>query len=256
MTSCYEGDVIPSSNPEIIVEGWAEAGQNPHVRLTTSINISKEYQSLDSLGNHILRYASVSITDNGIEYYLTGKARGKKYSFPFEYTTGKITCIEGHEYKLRIDYEKFHVEATTTIPNQCTLDTIFAMEVSPSLYKIVAVPTNGKIKNAIFFIQSSNTGGDYQFSRQISNNKGEIEIFKPLQQGINGSDQYFHKGEEVFIKYSNMQADGKLFWDSYEEVLTLSRNYFMPLTDNIESNINGGIGYWLGYNSSYYRIVI
>lgn len=258
LSSCDDGDVLTPVPSLLVVEGWAEAGQSPHVLLTSSIALKQEYQSIDSLANHIIRYADVSISDGQQKCYLTGKARNKNYSFPFEYTTGQITCQEGHTYTLQIDYDDYHISATTTIPTSCQLDTIFAVEVSPSLYKIVAIPSSSSndSSNALFFVKNENTGGDYQYVPQNRNNRGEIELFCPLQLGEDSGDQYFHSGEEIYVKYTNMPSEGKNFWTSYSEILTLSRNFLLPFTGKIDSNVTGGKGYWLGYNSSYYRIIL
>lgn len=40
------------------------------------------------------------------------------------------------------------------------------------------------------------------------------------------------------------------FWKSYSNLNNLSSNMFFPYTNDLESNVQGGKGYWCGYGAS------
>jgi hypothetical protein len=46
------------------------------------------------------------------------------------------------------------------------------------------------------------------------------------------------------------------YWNDFEEVQSLSSNPLFPVSTDIRSNIKGGLGYWAGYGSAYYKVSI
>ena len=64
---------MPADAPEIVVEGWIEDGGFPVVMVTTSVPVSSEYEKWDSLEDHLVRWAKVTVSDGENEVVLTGK---------------------------------------------------------------------------------------------------------------------------------------------------------------------------------------
>jgi hypothetical protein len=83
-----------------------------------------------------------------------------------------------------------------------------------------------------------------------------------LNSGVNTIDTvlnkyypYFLKGDTVTVKWSNIDQAQYNFWNSleYEE-----NNELNPFANPIvvASNINGGLGIWGGYGSTYKTMIV
>jgi hypothetical protein len=69
-------------------------------------------------------------------------------------------------------------------------------------------------------------------------------------------DKYFSLNDIVDIRFCTLDQKSWEYWSDFEEIQSLSRNPFFPVTTDIRSNIEGGLGYWAGYGSTYYTIEI
>jgi len=54
----------------------------------------------------------------------------------------------------------------------------------------------------------------------------------------------------VQVKLCRMDQAAYEFWKSYSNLNNLSSNMFFPYTNDLESNVQGGKGYWCGYGAS------
>ena len=61
---------------------------------------------------------------------------------------------------------------------------------------------------------------------------------------------YFKKDDLVQVKLCRMDQASYEFWKSYSNLNNLSSNMFFPYTNDLESNVQGGKGYWCGYGAS------
>ena len=62
---------------------------------------------------------------------------------------------------------------------------------------------------------------------------------------------FFKENEIVRVKFSSLGEEGYAFWRSFEDMAALSRIPLMPVNSNLKSNVQGTLGYWLGYGSRY-----
>ena len=67
---------------------------------------------------------------------------------------------------------------------------------------------------------------------------------------------FFKENEIVRVKVSSLGEEGYAFWRSFEDMAALSRIPLMPVNSNLKSNVQGALGYWLGYGSSFYEVRI
>ena len=67
-----DADYLPDQKPHLVVEGWIEDGDFPVVIVTQSIPMSEDYTSSDSLGNYIVRWATVTVYCGEDSVILTG----------------------------------------------------------------------------------------------------------------------------------------------------------------------------------------
>lgn len=255
-SSCGDADFSFQTPSKLVIEGYAEAGGCPTVFLTSSVQVSSHYVSIDSLSTHLLRHADVVLYDGDEKFYLTGHYRQGSYAFPFEYTTGCVVCQPGHTYRIEVDYDGMHAQSSATVPTRkCHLKEVRPVVVSDTLFKIVAIPEEGEeLSQARFFVNYRYTGGDFMLAQTMVGIDGSMEIFRPILQGVDLSHNYFQNGDEVIVRCSTFDPVGLRFWDSYQELLALSRLILLPVADNIDSNIQGGLGGWFGCQSDYYVV--
>lgn len=252
-TSCGDYEA-PVQKTQLVVEGMAEADRPPIVYLTATVPVQVGFQSLNNLEDYVLRYAKVTVSDGEESVILTAKVN-RNHRIPFEYTTGRMICQAGHTYTLTVDYQDFHAHATAYVPTPCTLDTLYTERGTDGSYHIIAIPS---VQNAPrwgrCFIHSSVTYGDFLLAPLSMLPADKLELNNPE---IQGQGNYsLRPGEEVIVRCSSLDSIGNRFWADYEQSLYLSRNFLMPLTENLYSNVEGALGYWLGYGSSYYKITI
>ena len=69
-------------------------------------------------------------------------------------------------------------------------------------------------------------------------------------------EQYFAADDYVYVKFCVLDDVTWQYWSDYEDLTSLSRNPFFPVTSSIRSNISGGLGYFSGYGASYYEVSI
>ena len=82
----------------------------------------------------------------------------------------------------------------------------------------------------------------------------------PINNGSSRFDKmtsaYFSANDTINIRFCTLDKESWMYWNDYEELLSLSTNPFFPINTVIHSNVNGGLGYWAGYGSSYYKVSI
>ena len=133
---CEETEVkqVP---PQLVVEGWIDSGGFPIVKLTTTVPVSKQAQSTDSLDRFLVRWAKVTVSDGTREVVLTGMPN-RDYFPPYIYTTSEMRGEVGKTYTLKVDYQDFHAHAVTTIPKPVALSRISAEKIPlyPEWFKL------------------------------------------------------------------------------------------------------------------------
>ncbi len=265
--SCTTDDEITGNTPQLVVEGWIENGKFPEVILTTTIPISKDYQSLSNIDRHLIKWAKVTIDDGERSVVLTGRIDKSKYP-PYRYSTGEMRGEAGRIYRLTVEHEDYYATSVTTIPDAVEIDSL----------KFECYGNNeGSRRITAFFNNNNAPEADFQFFTYSTNdkyrcyspshtgyvshetNKGNISRVVCKGRTINNWEDYitdFNPGDSVMVKLCRLDSLSSIFWRNFEEMSLLSRNPFFPVTQNLGSNINGGIGYWFGYGASEQMIVL
>lgn len=254
-----------SITPNIVVEGWIEDDGFPTVILTTSIPISYQYQDFDNLDDHLIRWAKVSVCDGNDTVLLVGKYTNEYYP-PYVYTTGRMKGMTGNTYTLTVEYRNYHATAVTTIPNRPTVDS-FSVEKcmgSDTLYQIsVYITDNPNEKNyyQLFTRVGTHTkqyNAAYLGSIDDATIWGSFKI--PVYRGNKLLDKeytpYFLADDTVSVKIAQVDEASFLFWDEYTKSLSLSGNMFLSTSQNVKTNVKGGLGYWCGYGATHIHIPI
>ena len=252
-----------------VVEGWIEDNGYPMVKLTYSIPIKEDYQSLDSLERYIARWERITISDGSQTVTLTGRMNDA-YFPPYVYTTTDMKGVAGRTYTLTVhasDYGKRDITAVTTIPPVApAIDSFSVASVSSEdkryqLFAHTNIPAQ-PITYYKIFTQVGNKSQDFLSSylgvlrSDMIPADGQIAI----HQGRTNLDKeftpYFTEGDTVSIRFARIDSISYEYWRAYEDMLSLSRNPLFPATISMPHTILGAYGFWQGYGSRYYSVRI
>lgn len=262
--SCNTDDII-SVPSQMVVEGWIDHNGFPVVQLTKTVPIDKTYKDLSSIEECVIKWAKVTVSDGETDVILTGKV-DNNYFPPYIYTTGQLRGVAGKSYTLTVEYDHFYAESETTIPYPAEIDSFSVTSIGvDSLYQLTACFKDSSGTTDYYAIFTEVSEGYYRFSSNgvLSDEARDsllcIPVLKPADMFADNPNEYtpyFKNGEHAVIKFVRMDSVGYQFWKSFEEARSLSRIPFFPITDNMQSNIKGGLGYWIGYGANYYTIPI
>ncbi len=217
------------------------------------------YTSIDSA--NALNVCAYTVPDI-ITYYLTGSCSfmGKE---KLSYTLNIVTppLYSGHD--------SIHLTSTTTIPTAVGIDSL-AIRPDPNaayadsfsaIYTYITVPdTFGnfiryktKINNQPYYAPP---GGSVYDDRQFVG----LSLSLPLEPGQSPDAKldintllYFHKGDTVTLKWSNIDGNTYNFFNTLENDGG-SSPFSSPV--KIQTNVNNGLGVFAGYGTKYYTIVV
>lgn len=258
---CSEYQEI-SSQPQLVVEGWIDAGEFPVVKLTKTINFGKkEAIELDNLSKYVERWAKVSISDGERTEVMVGRY-DKRYFPPFIYTTYDMRGEVGKVYTLRVETpDGVMAEAKTTIPKPVPIDSfkVVPAEVD-TLYQLYAY-TSCK-QRCKFYTEVLGTDTEFYPSELglldagMIGTDGKVSVRRGRNNTLKETNHYFKLGEIVRVKFSTLDDVSYDFWRSFEDMSALSRVPLIPTSKNLKSNVVGALGYWCGYGSMYYQVPI
>lgn len=265
ITTGCDDDHFATPEEAIVTEGWIEAGEHPVVMLTKTFVISEEKKPISDLADHMLRWAMVKVSDGQNTEILTGKY-DKQYFPPYIYTASDMRGVAGKQYWLEIEYDRFRLTATTTIPEAPLIDSVEAVKADEgsshyTLQAYFADTTGGKAYYQLF-TRTGHSGRQFFASYRGCLSSRHLlpynkkTVYPPHLATENKYMPYYHAGDTVFVKLARTDSVSYSFWEAYEKKLAFGSNMMLNYDRNIPCNIEGGLGYWHGYNSSVRRIVI
>ncbi len=259
LVSGCDADIYLDSEPDIVVEGWIEEGRAPIIILSSTLNVSRVNQSIDSIRDNIIKWAKVTVSDGEREEIMLSKVN-RHYFPPYIYTTGRMHGEAGKQYSLRVEYHGKVATAVTSIPPRVPIDTAYAEPAAlDGEYSIKVRFRDGADTRDFYKIfTSTDTTSNMYYSTilqtisdsdiQVSDVKWDVYRGRFLDEKYK---MYFNEGETVIVKLCHIDSVSYSFWHDYESSLSSSRNAILQYSTNIHSNISGGIGYWCGYGSDY-----
>ena len=253
----------PLKDQEIVVEGWIEQGQWPVVILTTTVPVTTEKQDLDDLEKYLIKWAKVTISDGEKDYVLYG-TKDDRYFPPYIYTTQKFTGEVGKTYHLKVEYSGKTATAKTTIPAVPQLENITIREAGDKdkwniFADIVDCPQTKD--NYKLFIRKEKKDSCFKASMfgilddsTMEGDRMTVQVTDCLNHYLTRYHSWFESTDVVHIRLSNMEDALFDYWRDYEAVTSLSKNPILPVSMKIRSNVDGALGYWAGYGSSWYKV--
>ena len=256
-----------SNRHNIVIEGWIDNGQSPVVIVTKSIfpGLNNKNMAVDI--NYIGIGAKVIVSCEDKTEILEGKI-DTHYLPPYVYTTDKIIGEAGKTYNLSVELDEYTATASTTVPlEQAVIDSfsIKPDKLTDSLLTIAAYVSNpNKCKYLNTFI-AAQPEQDFLMSSFLGTFKGEyfengnnmVILSKPYKSVLYHEDYFsnFRYGDSVTIKFSCIDSLAFTYWNNFNTSTSISNN-MMGEIKNLKANIKGGEGYWFGYNSSVYTLLL
>lgn len=249
-----------AAEPQLVVEGWIDSGGFPVVMLSRTVPITDEYRPTSELADYVERWARVAVADGQREVVLVGRHDADCFP-PYVYTTSDLRGEPGHTYRLTVDCtDGTHAEATATIPEPAPIDS-FAVEPvahADSLRQVYAF-VGGRRDSCFYKLFTHVLGKPYGYmSAYLGIAEGRMlpaDGKMPVNPGrLNIDSDFtpcFEAGDTVMVKLASITEEAYRFWRDFEDMTTLSRNPLFPVTNNLHSNIDGGLGYWFGYGASF-----
>ena len=239
----------------LTVQGWIENGGHPLVMVAETIPMDGEARiSQAAMMEHIAKWAKVSVSDGENTVYLTGNA-DTDYFPPYVFTTARMTGEVGKTYTLEVEYKDFKARAVTTIPEPVPVERISAMQMADSLFTLQVGFIDPPQKGQYYKVFTRTTGIDThyhpsamaQFSDEVLDGYSEFRLFS-VQRLLDLIDRPNYKlGEEVWIKMCTTDAATYNYWNNFELMLATNANATIWLDPDMQSNMEGALGYWAGY---------
>lgn len=266
LTGCIDKVQLPVSAPELVVEGWIEDGGFPVVMVTTTVPVTDTIADVSELQEHVVNWAKVTVSDGEREVVLTGQ-KDKNYFPPYIYTSAFMRGKAGKSYTVKVEYGGRTATAVTTIPAPKPLEyikVVRSLNNRDMFYLIGGLKDDPQTKDYYKVF----TKTKYKDTQYVSSFMGLIddsiidqdikEI--PINNGVGKVDEmlnaYYDVGDQISIRFCTLDKAAWRYWSDFEEIQSLSRNPFFPVSTRIHSNVRGGLGYWAGYGATYYTVSI
>lgn len=277
-----DSDYMMPDNPQqlYVVEGWIDNDDSPVVILTKSLPIDKEKHTEDDINELVVSDAVVTVECDGVVYKLTPRMT-TQYFPPIIYTNKQLKGEVGKTYVLNIDTpDGKHLSAKTTIPAPVALDDICyeALPTCDTLYQVKAnfrddpkqknyYKVFARVRNERFVDAEDGYYGSYYvnsylspiisvFDDNILGEKTELKLTRGFMNYVKDPDAYYLRGDEIDIKFTQIDAQSYLYWDEYQNQIIFGTNYMFHGARNNVSTIEGGLGSWCGYGATYYKLKI
>ena len=252
LAACSRTEEVGRS--QLVVEGWIENGGHPVVMVSESIGIATGREmGASSILDHIAKWAKVSVSDGTKTEILTG-IPDSDYFPPYIYTSSNITGEVGKTYTLKVEYKDYSVEASTVIPEPVPIDRVYVQSVTDTTAAVRVCFTDPPEKEQYYKIFTKTEGKDAHYHPSAMTNlsdeslDGYTEVFLYSTQRLMDSVDWpnIHVGDVMWIKLCSIDKKTFDYWDNFE-IMLASNAFSMYFESDLESNLDGALGYWAGY---------
>ena len=278
---------LPEGELELVVEGYIEGGESatpPYVLLTRSQSFFAELDA-ETLENLFVRDAEVLVREGSTEVQLTEfcldelsdsqKALAAQFlGLSIDdlainlciYTdlSGQMVGEIGKTYQLEINAEGKTLSAVTIIPPNVQVDSLFfvpppgAPNDTLAQARLLVQDPGGEANFYRYFTEVNGGGFQAPFPSVADDRLFDGQFFElPLSKAEDRDAEFdiatnglFTRGDSVCIKWTNLDEAHFDFWNTVE-FNAANQGPFSSYT-RVDHNIEGGIGIWGGYSTSFY----
>lgn len=256
--ACDSDSIFMEPQQQLVIEGWIDDGAAPIVIPTLTLPVTTQQHTFSEIKDNILRWARVSVTDGTDTVILRGHYN-EGYFPPYIYTHDDFRGHAGGTYTVTVDYRQFHATATTTIPHVVRPDSVCLNYVKDTdgkpQYEVVVHfvdPPDEKNYYALF----SRCGArdrHYRLSSFGTLDDDDINRSEHAQAHIFRAPsfrerycRYFNPEDTVGVKFAHIDRQSFNALTDYSQASILANSAFIPAQINMRTNVNGGLGYWIG----------
>jgi len=273
MAAC-EKDVtvnLPQGEEQLVVEGTIENDRYPEVILTRSLNYFSHI-TVDQLIHAFVHNATVTVSDGARTMQLKEFSRDTINGVKWYYYSADTSLADafkgepGGRYTLRITVTGETYEGVTTIPGSgMVLDSLWShlSSSNPGLARLQGVITDPPERGNYVRYKTARNGGIFRpginstIDDQIVNGATfsiQLDAGHDRTQQIDYDTYgYFRAGDSVRVMFSRIDKATFDFWRTLDFAFASNGNVFSsPL--QVRGNIEGALGYWGGYATSYRSI--
>jgi hypothetical protein len=235
-----------------------------------SYTASERYNSVQEvIENKTIFFGKVTISKDDYSDVMTGHL-DTMYLPPYYYSSVEIKGKSGNSYQVKAEYDGQFVTATTTIPSRVEFDSISIEVMDEERVKLMGYLQD--VDNADnYYVLFYRYRGDKQYvncflgvvSDKEADKEGFIKIpiynnisVNNLKENEQQPSRFFDLNDTLDIKLSAVDKISYEIWMDISSLSTTSSIAFMPIYKNIKTNIVGGKGYWCGYASSVYSLIL
>ncbi|NBC83971.1 MAG: DUF4249 family protein [Bacteroidetes bacterium] len=256
---------IPEYEQLVVVEGMVEPGEKTRVLLSLTAPFFNDYDSVSML-DYRLTTAKVVMRYDSVSEVLR-LTKNKKYFPPFVYESTS-RGETGKNYSLEVTHGGDTISASTYIPKPTSIDSLwyeqkpdkdssfyfriqFTDDPATKDYYILFTRVRGKEQK--FYPTRTAAYDDALFSGKQVTFRMERGVTSVLD--VNDMQSY-RLGDIVVVKLCTVNKAVYEYWNSYQNLLISSANPFSSPSNELESNINNGIGIFGGYGATLDTVVI
>lgn len=267
LSACDEA-FIPDSGeaqPPLVIEGWIDSGYPPIVFVSSAILAVEGAEKPVDMQESVLRHAKVSVECDGKTYPLTCRY-SDSYLTRFYFTTSELCGEAGKTYSLKVEFKGRTATAVTSIlpPTPVELFEVEESSTTEGLYSIFATIENNPatVSYHKFFVWDTNVETAYAssysktFSNEGAGDRYRISVKRAVRLPDLEGDIEYNMGDVVKVKFATMDEDAFRFWSNYDQNAFCLRLPIISVYRNSRGNVNGALGYWIGYGVSEYEICI
>ena len=292
--SCEEAFVPEGvdKTPEIVVEGYIEAGGRPsppYVIITHDVPFFSQFNA-NELDGIFVHNANVQVSNGADTVVLTElcledlspeeKELASNFfgvqlnniAYNFCIYTDLTFSMEGEigkTYELIIDVEGHNLNAMTHIPAHVPLDSIAFEEPAGSLNDTLAqmiceIEDPAGIANYYRYLVDVDGNGYITPFASVTDDQifdGDSAFFPLSRPEPRGSDEIdletfglYRLGDTISLKWMNVDEAQYRFWYTLEYSIN-NQGPFSNYT-RVDSNIEGGLGIWGGISATYYDLIV
>ena len=253
----------------LLVEGWIEEGKHPIVMLHRSCpydQIDTTYEGIEDLvEDYHVPFGKVTISDGDTTVVLTGRVN-LKYLPPYTYSSVYIRGEAGKTYYLTVQYGDYYATAQTTLPARASFDSICVRQQGTDRMSVVGYIRQAPARTHYLVFAKPLRQAQYNLcplgvvTTPDSVSDVAVNVYNPFRDKSNNPIEeafsFFERSDTtgIYIKIAMVDDEAFAFWDSFSTLSLFGGVLFIPVRQNITSNIHGGIGYWCGMGSTEYYL--
>ncbi|MBR3405630.1 MAG: DUF4249 domain-containing protein [Bacteroidales bacterium] len=241
--------------PQLVIEGWIESGDYPHVAITTSLPVVMGQQiTTPDLVEHVAREAVVTVSDGEKTVQLEGAINLGVFP-PYYFTTTQMKGEVGKTYSLRVEYQDYVATAQTTIPQPVPIEKLYVDEIKDGLATVKCGFTDPPEPGNYYKLFTKTLGEDADYVATVLGLVSDEDLNGYTELVIYASQRFMdvwgqpnvREYDVLRVKLCTMDKTSFDFWSAFDKTVLGTAFNLRVEGSAYDSIIDGAKGYWVGY---------